>query len=94
MSFGLSPQNERFLEQVVAGGRFPSKEAALDAAVTALRGQQEDVPEIPAEHAPLVDQGLDDLADVGSQKMTVADWDRLRALARNVAAGRDTADSD
>lgn len=92
MSFGLSPQNEHFLEQAVARGYFPSKEAALDAAVTALRRHQDEVPEVPEEHARSVDEGLDDLATGGSHEMTPADWRRLREFARDVASDHDAAD--
>jgi hypothetical protein len=37
MDKALSPQSEQYLASVVAGGLFPSKEAALEAAVAALR---------------------------------------------------------
>lgn len=37
MVTGLSSDNERFLQQAVATGIFPSREAALNQAVQALR---------------------------------------------------------
>jgi hypothetical protein len=37
MADQLSNQSEQYLADVVAGGLYPSKEAALEAAVTALR---------------------------------------------------------
>lgn len=37
MPYELSAQSERYITSVVAGGLFSSKEAALEAAVTALR---------------------------------------------------------
>ena len=39
MVTGLSPDNELFLNQVVATGRFASREEALNEAVTALRAR-------------------------------------------------------
>lgn len=61
MSSDLSPQNEQFIEHAVASGIFPSRQAALDAAVETLRTNR-DVPQpIPAEHLPLVEEGLEAL---------------------------------
>jgi len=40
---GISPDNEAFLQQAVAAGQFPSREAALDEAVRALREKTEPV---------------------------------------------------
>jgi hypothetical protein len=37
MVTGISPDNEAYLQQVVATGQFPSREAALDEAIRALR---------------------------------------------------------
>ena len=37
MVTGISPDNEAFLDRVVATGQFPTREAALDEAVRALR---------------------------------------------------------
>ena len=37
MASELSPQSEQFIASVVAGGLFSSREAVLEAAVTALR---------------------------------------------------------
>jgi Arc/MetJ-type ribon-helix-helix transcriptional regulator len=39
MVTGISPDNEAFLDRVVATGQFPSREAALDEAVRRLRQQ-------------------------------------------------------
>jgi len=88
MDHELSPQNEQYLERVVAGGLFPSKEAALDAAVAALREKTDEVPFVPDEHMEAVEQGIDE-ADAGlSQPMTDDDWSRLRQRAHDVAAGK------
>jgi Arc/MetJ-type ribon-helix-helix transcriptional regulator len=91
MSFGLSPQNERYLDEQVELGRFPSKEAALDAAVEALRSG-DGIPEVPAEHAAALEEAFADLEKNGSQVMTDADWDDLRQFARDVAEGRATSE--
>jgi hypothetical protein len=37
MAYELSPQSEQYIASVVSGGLFSSKEAALEAAVAALR---------------------------------------------------------
>lgn len=37
MVTGISPDNEAFLDRVVAAGQFPTREAALDEALRALR---------------------------------------------------------
>ena len=41
MSTDLSPENEQFLQQVVAAGVFPDRGQALDEAVGLLRRRQE-----------------------------------------------------
>jgi hypothetical protein len=88
MEHGLSPQNEQYLRQVVAGGIYPSKEAALDAAVAALRERNDEIPFIPDEHMEAVEEGLAE-ADAGlCRPMTEDDWARLHQLARDVAAGK------
>jgi hypothetical protein len=75
---GLSPQSEQYLESVVAGGLYPSKEAALEAAVGALREKDEQIPMVPAEDMELVEEGLD-AADAGHvRELTEEDWARLR----------------
>jgi hypothetical protein len=58
MADQLSNQSEKYLADVVAGGLHPSKEAALEAAVTALREKNEQLPEVPPEDAVLVEEGL------------------------------------
>ncbi|MBS0207596.1 MAG: hypothetical protein JSS27_01455 [Planctomycetes bacterium] len=86
MSNGLSPQNEQYLAQAVASGLYPSVEAAIDAAVQALR-EKNPAPEfVPDEHADLVDEALAESAAGKSRVMTSEDWARLRQLAREVAA--------
>jgi hypothetical protein len=85
MQNGLSSQSEQYLDQVVASGLFPSKEAALDAAVVALREKNEQIPLIPPEHLDLVEQALASSEAGHSRPMTEDDWARLRASARQAA---------
>ena len=88
MSNGLSPQSEQYLAQVVASGMFPSKEAAIDAAVVALRekNQNEEVPLIPEEHMALVEEALDAVEAGDVRPITQDDWRRWRELIQKVAA--------
>ncbi len=46
MSTELSPDKNRLLEQLVAEGRFPSRQQALDRAVDLLREEAEAVADI------------------------------------------------
>jgi hypothetical protein len=91
MSNGFSPQNEQYLSDIVAGGYFPSRQAALDAAIDALREKRDGIAYISDEEMALVQEGLDDLEQNGAVEMTEADWESLRQHARDVAAGRRSA---
>ncbi len=78
----LSPQSEQFLEHAVAAGWFPSKEAALDAAVQALRDASAELPLIAEEHLDAVEAGLNE-ADAGkSLPWTSQDRETIRNLAK------------
>ncbi|HEY5313232.1 MAG TPA: hypothetical protein VIK18_11965 [Pirellulales bacterium] len=90
MSYGLSPQNEQYLESIVAGGLFPTMEAALDAAVEALREKEEDIPFICDEHMDAVEEALEDPEP--SRLMTADDWSRLREYAHEVARRKNSGD--
>ena len=87
MAGELSPQIEQYLASVVAGGLFPSREEALEAAIIALREKIEPIPFVPDEHMELVEQGIASARAGLCREMTDADWDNLRQLARDVAAG-------
>jgi hypothetical protein len=87
MNRELSPQVEQYLASVVAGGLFPTEEAALEAAVEALREKTERVVPIPDEHLELVEQGMASARAGLCREMTGADWEELHQLARDVAAG-------
>ncbi len=85
MASGLSPQNEQFLNRAITAGLYPSTEAALDAAVSALREQNEAIPFVPEEHAGLVDAAIEAANAGQSREMTPADWESLRQKVREIA---------
>jgi hypothetical protein len=88
MAKDLSEQTEQYLASMVAGGLFPSKEAALEAAVAALREKAELIPFVPDEHMARVEQAIES-ADAGlTSPMTPAYWDSLRQNVRDIAAGK------
>jgi Arc/MetJ-type ribon-helix-helix transcriptional regulator len=87
MSIELSPQIEQYLASVVAGGMFPSQEAALEAAITALREKTGQPPFVPAEHLELVEQGMASVRAGRTRELSDADWEQLAQHARDVASG-------
>jgi hypothetical protein len=89
MASELSPQSEAYLAQVVSGGVYPSKEAALEAAVDALREKNADIPPVPGEHVALIEQAIASSEAGRSRPMTDEDWSRLRKLAGDATAARE-----
>ena len=87
MASELSPQIEQYLASVVAGGLFPSKEAALEAAIAALREKTEPTPFVPDEHTERLEQAIESANAGHCREMTDADWDNLRQIARDAASG-------
>ena len=85
MASGFSPQNEQFLAQAIAEGLYPSKEAALDAAVSALREKSGHVPLIAPEHEALVYAAWESSQAGRSSAMNDADWNALRETAQAAA---------
>lgn len=83
MAGQLSPQSETYLHQLVAGGLYPSKEAALDAAVEALREKNAPPPLIPEEHSDLVEKAIASSEAGRSRPMSADDWVRIRQLAQD-----------
>lgn len=81
MASELSPQSESYLARVLAGGLYPSKEAAIDAAVAALREKNSDIPLIPDEHDAAVEQAIASSEAGLSRPMTSEDWAALRRIA-------------
>jgi hypothetical protein len=82
----LSPQAEQYLASVVAGGLFPTQEAALEAAVDALREKTEPIPFVPDEHAERVDQAIESANAGRTKPMTPEYWESLRQMARDAAS--------
>jgi hypothetical protein len=86
MSRELSPQIEQYLASVVAGGLFPSEEAALEAAIAALREKTEPIPFVPDEHMERLEQAIESANAGRCRELTDADWERLRQRARDAAS--------
>ena len=85
MEHDISPQSEQYLQQIVESGLYSSKEAAIDAAVAALREKNGAIPFVPGEHQEAVDEGLAESKAGLSRPMHEEDWARLRTLASQVA---------
>jgi Arc/MetJ-type ribon-helix-helix transcriptional regulator len=85
MELNLSQQSEQYLQQLVAGGLYPSTAAALEAAVAALRERGEQDPLVPEEHMAAVEQGLASAAGL-ARPFIPADWARLRQIAHDAAS--------
>jgi len=86
MDHSLSPQTEEFLANMVANGVFPSRAAAIEAAVSALREKAAAIPAVPAEHLARVEQAIESANAGLTTPMTADDWAGLRQRARDVAA--------
>jgi len=82
----LSQQAEQYLASVVAGGLYPSKSAALEAAVAALRAKNEQISKVPDEHLELVEEAIASSRAGRSRAVTAADWESLRNSARDIAS--------
>ena len=87
MSHELSPQTEQYLESIVAGGLFPSKEAALEAAVEALRNSA-GMPMVPASDMDAVEQGIESAQAGRARTLSDEDWEKVRRHAAEAAANR------
>lgn len=65
----------------MAGGLYPSKRAALEAAVATLREKDRPLPMVPDDHLDAVEKAVTS-ADAGEvRELTPADWSRLRDSA-------------
>lgn len=82
----LSPQTEQFLANAVASGMFPSKEAAIEAAVESLREKVETIPMVPDEHMASVEEAIASFNAGDFSPMTATDWAELRQRVHDVAA--------
>jgi Arc/MetJ-type ribon-helix-helix transcriptional regulator len=88
-----SEQVELFLEQMIAEGVFGTREAAIEAAVTLLREQTQQIPFVPDEHMEEVERAIEESDQGSTTPMTPADWETLRQLARS-SAGRKASTSE
>jgi Arc/MetJ-type ribon-helix-helix transcriptional regulator len=86
MSQFFSPHIEHLIQTALASGLFPSREAVLEAGVERLLG--EEPAQVPAEHVQQILEGLDELDAGEFDEMTADEWEELRQLARDVAAGK------
>jgi Arc/MetJ-type ribon-helix-helix transcriptional regulator len=82
---GLSPQTEQFLNEAVASGLFPSKAAAIDAAVDALREKNASVSFVPDEHMEAVEAAMHESKQGLATPMSTADWALLRQRTKETA---------
>ncbi|MBL9084313.1 MAG: hypothetical protein JNK76_21105 [Planctomycetales bacterium] len=57
MATNLNPQNEQFIQQALAAGRFPDRDALINAAVESLSGELVDRDE---KHRSLVEAAIDE----------------------------------
>ena len=83
--FGMSPENEQFLRQLVEYKRFPSYEAALDAAV---RYYREEYTKAVEELREKVREGLDSLERDGGRPL---DIEKMKAELRRQHESREAA---
>lgn len=85
----LSPQNEQFINQVVADGFFPNQDAALDAAIAALREKTAQIPFLEEEYVEAAKEGLRESQAGLSRIMTEEDrrrlQDRITAIANTTS---------
>ncbi|HEY4308020.1 MAG TPA: hypothetical protein VGN12_01095 [Pirellulales bacterium] len=85
MNHELSPQYEQYLDKMVSGGLYPSKEAALEAAIEALREKTGEIPYVPDEHMEAVERGIE-AANAGKlTPVTPEFWNGLRQMVRDIA---------
>ena len=78
MAASISPDNERFLDQAVADGRFADRGEALDEAIRLLRRREE--------LSRAVECGVDQLNDGQYTEYGEADLDRFLADIKAKAA--------
>jgi len=88
MNFAISPENQRYIESLVSDGLYPSSEAAIDAAIAALRLRSNMSEEVPDSHRADVEQAIASSREGMSRPMTPDDWTQLRQSARDAHANR------
>lgn len=85
MTYELSPQTEQYLANIVAGGLYSTKQAALEAAVAALREKNQPLAPVPEAHLDAVEEVLASTQTGQLREFTDAGWSRLRNHAHHVA---------
>jgi Arc/MetJ-type ribon-helix-helix transcriptional regulator len=86
MAQQLNPQNEQFIQQALADGRFPDRESLLNAAVDTLREERPNIV-ITEAMGRLVDEALDSSEAGEGREYSEADWQDL--LQRALQQARD-----
>lgn len=86
MDFAISPDNQRYLDDLVRVGAFPSRDAALNAAISALRETSEPESLVPPEHEAALEEAMAESEAGLSSPMTDDDWAELRRIASEAAA--------
>ena len=86
MSSGLSPDVEHKIAEALATGLYPSREALIEAGVEQLLDEQ--LPMIPDEHEALIEAAIKSSSAGRSTEMTRREWDDLRQLVNDIAAGK------
>lgn len=85
MNYTISKDNQRFLDDLVRGGAFPSQDAALDAAIAAFRETSETEMFVPLEHEAALEEAMVESEAGLSAPMTDGDWAELRRIANETA---------
>jgi Arc/MetJ-type ribon-helix-helix transcriptional regulator len=80
MNIAISQENQRFLDDLVRGGMFPSQGAALDAAIAALRISTESIASVPQEHEAAILAAIASSNAGKSRPMTDDEWVELHRI--------------
>lgn len=89
----LSTESQRYLTSVVSAGLYPSEQAALEAAIAALRERNEQSTPVPIEHLEAVEKGIASSIAGRSRPLTAADWARFRQIAREACSDHPATDA-
>jgi hypothetical protein len=85
MAAELSSRIEQHLASMVAGGLFPSQDAALEAAIDALCDKFEPIVDAPAEHMERLEQAIESANAGNTKPFTPEYWNNLRQKIRDAA---------
>ena len=79
MTTNVSPENERFIQQAIADGRFASRDEAINQAVQLLRGERNDNGHDIVVHSKSTEEWIADLRNWAASHRPVThsvDFDR------------------